>query len=139
MNEKTIFLVGVGYVGEMLCDQLSKREDVRKIIALDKEPQSDWTKEMSKVEYIEHNMADEGWEEIVAKYEPDTVIHTAWQIRAMYGQKKEQWRWNVDGSNRVFDFALNLPSVKKLIYFSTVSSYSARKDNTFEHLFASGF
>ena len=132
---RTIFLVGVGYVGEMLCDQLSKRADVRQIIALDKEPPSDWTKSMPKVTYIQHNMADEGWQEEVAKYEPDVVIHTAWQIRAMHGQSKEQWRWNVDGSNKVFDFAFNQPSVEKLIYFSTASSYSARKDNRFEHLF----
>lgn len=140
-ESRTIFLVGVGYVGEMLCDQLSKRDDVRKIIALDKEPQSDWTKGMSKVVYIHHNMADDGWQEEVAKYEPDTVIHTAWQIRAMYGQSKEQWRWNVDGSEKVFDFAFDQPSIEKLIYFSTASSYSARQDNRFEHLFteAEGF
>lgn len=135
MEQKTIFLVGVGYVGEMLCDQFSKRDDVRQIIALDKEPQSDWCKEFPKVTYIQHNMADDGWQEEVAKYEPDVVIHTAWQIRAMYGQANEQWRWNVDGSNKVFDFALEQPSVSKLIYYSTASSYSARKDNRFEHLF----
>lgn len=135
MEQKTIFLVGVGYVGEMLCDQLSKRDDVRQIIALDKEPQGDWCKEFSKVKYIQHNMADDGWQEEVAKYEPDVVIHTAWQIRAMYGQADEQWRWNVDGSNKVFDFVLEQPSVDRLIYFSTASSYSARKDNRFEHLF----
>ncbi len=134
-NERTILLIGVGYVGEMLCDQLSKRDDVRRIIALDKEPQSDWCKEFPKVTYVQHNMADDGWQEEVAKYEPDTVIHTAWQIRAMYGQPDEQWRWNVDGSNKVFDFGLTQPSVEKMIYFSTASSYSARKDNRFEHLF----
>jgi len=137
-ENRTIFLVGVGYVGEMLCDQLSKRDDVRQIIALDKEPQSDWVKNMPKVVYIQHNMADNGWQEKVAKYEPDTVIHTAWQIRAMYGQSKEQWRWNVEGSDKIFDFAFNQPSVKKLIYFSTASSYSARKDNSFKHLFTEG-
>lgn len=132
---RTIFIVGAGYVGEMLCDQFSKRTDVRKIIAFDKEPQSDFSKTIPKLTYIQHNMADDGWQEDVAKYEPDTVIHTAWQIRAMYGQKEEQWRWNVGGSDKVFDFAFTQPSVKKLIYFSTASSYSAREDNTFEHLF----
>ena len=134
-NGKTILVIGVGYVGEMLCDQLSKRDDVRQIIALDKEPQSDWCKSFPKVTYLQHNMADDGWQEEVAKYEPDTVIHTAWQIRAMYGQPDEQWRWNVEGSNKVFDFGLEQPSVEKLIYFSTASSYSARKDNRFAHLF----
>ncbi len=141
-TNKTVFITGgAGYVGEMLCDQFSKRDDVRQIIALDKEPQSDFSKTIPKLVYIQHNMADEGWQEQVAIYEPDTVIHTAWQIRAMYGQPKEQWRWNVDGSQKVFTFAFTQPSVKKLVYFSTASSYSARKDNTFEHLFteAEGF
>jgi len=135
-NGKTIFITGgAGYVGEMLCEQFGKRDDVRQIIALDKEPQTEYGAELPKVTYIQHNMADDGWQVEVAKYEPDVVIHTAWQIRAMYGQAAEQWRWNVDGSDKVFDFALNQPSVKKLIYFSTASSYSARKDNRLEHLF----
>lgn len=123
-------------MGEMLCDQFSKRADVRQIITLDKEPQSDFSKSLPKVVFLKHNMADDGWQEAVAKYEPDTVIHTAWQIRAMYGKADEQWRWNVEGSNKVFNFAFTQPSVKKLIYFSTASSYSARADNRFDHLFS---
>lgn len=136
MNEKTIFITGgAGYVGEMLCEQFSKRDDVVKIITLDKEPQSDFSKSIPKVTYVQANMADTGWQAEVAKYNPDTVIHTAWQIRAMYGEPKEQWRWNVTGSDNVFDFAINNQSVSKLIYFSTASSYSARQDNRLEHLF----
>lgn len=135
MSERIIFIVGVGYVGEMLCDQLSKRKDVKEIIALDKEPQSDWCQEIPKVTYVQANMADDGWQEVVAAYQPDTVIHTAWQIRAMYGQAEEEWRWNVDGSDNVFAFAFSQPSVEKLIYFSTASSYSARTDNRSDHLF----
>lgn len=133
---KTIFITGgAGYVGEMLCDQFAKRDDVSKIITLDKEPQSDFSKQIPKLTYIQSNMADEGWQAEAAKHSPDTVIHTAWQIRAMYGDAKEQWRWNVEGSDKVFDFAIATNSVKKVIYFSTASSYSARKDNRFEHLF----
>lgn len=136
MEQRTIFITGgAGYVGEMLCDQFSRRDDVRLIVALDKEPQSDFSKALEKVVYIQHNLADDGWQQEVAKYEPDTVIHTAWQIRAMYNNGGEQWRWNVDGSNKVFDFAFAQPSVRKLIYFSTASSYSARADNRFDHLF----
>ncbi|NIP28200.1 MAG: hypothetical protein GWN55_11700, partial [Phycisphaerae bacterium] len=59
-----------------------------------------------KVTYIQANMADDGWQALVAQHKPDTVIHTAWQIRAMYGKSKEQWRWNVVGSDKVFDFAI---------------------------------
>jgi nucleoside-diphosphate-sugar epimerase len=143
MNPKRTVLIvgGSGYIGEMLCDLFDKRTDVRQIIALDKEPQSEYSKKLPKVTYIQANMADSTWQEEAAKYEPDTVIHTAWQIRALYGRGKEQWRWNVEGSNDVFDFAFSQPSVKKLVYFSTASSYSARADNTFAHRFteAEGF
>lgn len=133
---RTVFLTGgAGYVGEMLCEQLGKRDDVRRIIALDKEPQTEYSKQLPKLTYIQQNMADDGWQDEAAKYEPDTVIHTAWQIRAMYGQADEQWRWNVTGSDKVFDFALSQPSVTKLVYFSTASSYSARADNSFDHHF----
>ena len=134
--KQTIFVVGgAGYIGEMLCEQLSKREEVERIIALDKEPQSDYSKSIQKLIYIQHNMADDGWQEQVALYTPTTVIHTAWQIRAMYGKSDEQWRWNVEGSNKVFHFAFNIPSVTKLIYFSTASSYAAKIDNSMKHLF----
>ncbi len=133
---RTILVVGgAGYVGEMLCHQLSLRSDVAKIISLDKEPQSDFSKSLDKVLYVQHNMADEGWEDVVAASQPDTIIHTAWQIRTLYGQAKEQWRLNIDGSGRVFDFAFTQPSVQRLIFFSTSASYSARADNRFEHLF----
>ncbi len=139
---KTIFVVGgAGYVGEMLCHQLSLRDDVKTVVALDKEPQSDFLKSLSKIVYIQHNMVDDGWQEQVRTYAPDIVVHTAWQIRAMYGRAQEEWRWNVGGSGKVFDFALGETSVKKLIYFSTASSYAARVDNLMNHYFteAEGF
>ncbi len=139
---QTVFIVGgAGYIGEMLCDQMSKRDDVAAIITLDKEPQSSFSKAIPKLTYIQHNMADDGWQAEVAKFNPTAVIHTAWQIRAMYGQAKEEWRWNVEGSNKIFEFAFGTPSVDKLIYFSTASSYAAYKSNTLEHRFteAEGF
>ncbi len=142
MPNRTIFITGAsGYVGEMLCDQFAKRSDVAKIIALDKEPQTDFGRKIPKVIFMQQNLSDDGWQKEVAKYEPDTVIHTAWQIRALYGESEKQWRWNVDGSNKVFDFALSYPSVKKFIYFSTASAYGARADNSFEYYFteAEGF
>lgn len=139
---KTIFITGgAGYVGEMLCDQFAKRDDVAKIITIDKEPQSDFSKTIPKLEYIQMNLVDRGWQAQVLAYSPDTVIHTAWQIRAMYGDSATQWQWNVEGSQNVFDFALLTPSVETLIYFSTASSYAARPDNSLSHYFteAEGF
>ncbi len=141
-NKRTILVTGAaGYVGEMLCDQLSKREDVGLVIGIDKELQSAFSKGIPKLVYIQHNLADMGWQNKVMSYMPDTIVHTAWQIRAMYGQKAEGWRWNIDGSQAVFTFAFTNRFVKKLIHFSTAASYGARFDNSFGHYFteAEGF
>lgn len=133
---KTIFITGgAGYVGEMLCDQFAKRGDIAHIVALDKEPQSDYSKQIPKLTYIQHNLADDGWQEQVAQYAPDIVIHTAWQIRMLYGKSDVTWHWNIDGSQNVYDFVLATPSVQKLLHFSTASSYAAKVDNTFAHAF----
>ncbi len=143
MNEKRTIIItgGAGYVGEMLCDQFSKLPEVTRIIAIDKEEQSSFSKNIPKVTYLRANLADGLWQKQVDAFDPDTIIHTAWQIRAMYGNPSEQWRWNVEGSQAVFDFAFATDSIKKLIYFSTASSYSARADNTLTHYFteAEGF
>ena len=132
----TIFITGgAGYVGAMLIDLFSKRPDVKQIIALDRLPIPDFIKDAPKTYFIVANTADSTWQAEVAKFSPDVVIHTAWQIREMYGQKKLQWKWNVEGSDSVFDFAFSTPSVKKLIHFSTVSSYSAMPSNELDHFF----
>lgn len=119
----------------MLIDLFSRRPDVGRIIAIDKEPLPDLIKDAPHLTYIMANTCDSTWKQAVAEAKPDVVIHTAWQIREMYGHKDTQWRWNVDGSNEVFDFAFSCPSVKKLIHFSTVASYAARPDNEVEHRF----
>lgn len=135
-NMHTLFITGgAGYVGAMLCDQFSKRADVDKIIALDKETRPELLAGNEKIVWVDANTSDDTWQETVRAYTPDIVIHTAWQIREMYGHQDTEWKWNVDGSNAVFDFAFGMPSVKKLVYFSTASIYGAYADNTFDHLF----
>ncbi len=135
-KKHVIFITGgAGYVGAMLIDLFSRRDDVEHIIALDKEPLPEFIKDAPKLTYIIGNTSDYSWQKQVAESKPDIVIHTAWQIREMYGKKKLQWKWNVEGSDAVFDFAFSTPSVEKLIHFSTVASYSALPSNTIEHLF----
>lgn len=134
----TLFITGAaGYVGAMLCDQFSKRDDVEKIIALDMEPQPEFLTQSQKIVWIQANTSDGTWQEKVRALQPEitVVVHAAWQIRMLYGKNETTWKWNVDGSKAVFDFAFATPSVKRLVYFSTASIYGAYATNTFEHRF----
>jgi len=126
---------GAGYVGAMLAEQFSKRPDVKEIICLDKEEEPEIFLTNPKITYITANTSDGTWQEKARAKNPDIVVHTAWQIREMYGDKEKQWKWNVDGSQAIFDFAFSMPSVKKLVYFSTVASYGSYPDNTINHFF----
>lgn len=119
----------------MLVRQFAAREDVETIIGIDKEPLPEMIQHEPKLKYLQTNLATPGWEHMVRELQPDIVIHTAWQIRELYGNQKTGYAWNVDGSDHVFDYVFGNDSVKNLIYFSTVASYGAFADNTIEHRF----
>ena len=129
----TVLITGAaGYIGAMLVEQFAKRADVERIIGLDKEPMPENFLNYPKLLYLHLNTID-SWEDNARAYRPTIVIHTAWQIREMYGAQDIEWKWNIGGSDKVFDFAFSQPSVKKLIHFSTVASYGAFPDNSTEH------
>jgi len=136
MKDKIKILItgASGYVGAMLAEQFSDRDDVLEIVCIDKEPRSELLESKKNIRFIQKNLI-ENWQEDLLGFEPDVVIHTAWQIREMYGEKDKQWEWNIGGSDKVFDYSFSTPSVKKLIHFSTVSSYSAKPDNKIDHYF----
>lgn len=132
----TVLITGAaGYVGGMLARRFSERQDVEHIIGLDKEPFPEFLKDVSKLTYLQLNTA-ENWEEKVRTCAPDIIIHTAWQIRDIYGNPTKQHQWNIIGTDKVFDFALTEQFVRRLIHFSTVASYGAYADNTTEHRYA---
>ncbi len=124
-----------GYVGEMLCAEAVARPDVHAVVAIDKEPMSDFLRQLPKLTYVQANLADTTWQAAAAAVAPTVVVHAAWQIRSLYGQATEQWRLNIVGSDAVFAFAFATPSVETLIHFSTAASYSARSTNTFDQFF----
>lgn len=135
MSEKIILITGSsGYVGEMLVDQFSKREDVKKIIGIDIAEPSFLTKDNPKLVFISANLGDNDWQQRVASYQPEIIIHTAWQIRELK-DKKLQYKLNITGSDNLFNFSKEHSFVKRLIHFSTVSSYGAFAENEIDQLF----
>lgn len=134
-NPKIVFITGSsGCVGEMLVDQFSKRDDVKQIVGVDIVEPSELTKDNPKLLYIKSNLGDFDWQEKVGSYQPEIVVHTAWQIRQLK-DKVLQYKMNGIGSDNVFDFVFTNSFVKKLVYFSTVSSYGAFKENKIDHFF----
>lgn len=135
-HQHTILITGAaGYVGSMLVKKFAERDDVARIIGIDKEPQPEMLEGIDKLVYLETNTSDGGWQNVALSYEPDIIINSAWQIREIYGDRELSWKWNIDGSDEVFDFAFEQPFVKRLIHFSTVASYGAFPDNAMDHFF----
>ena len=125
-------------MGAMLVDQFARRDDVEAIITLDKEPETTLTAlhpNKDKITYLHLNTSDDGWQANVNEFEPTVIINTAWQIRHMYNNELTEWKWNIDGSDNVFNLAFSTHSVKKLIHFSTVASYGAFPDNSLTHFY----
>lgn len=137
-NKYTILITGAaGYIGAILADQFCARDDVESIICIDKEKKPKLLEHKNKIIWIKNNLFDVDWEKI-STYKPNIVIHSAWQIRELYGKKSLQRKLNIESSNKVFDFVFSCQSVSKLIYFSSVSPYGAFSYNSLEHFFTEG-
>ncbi len=133
----TVLITGAaGYVGAMLCDMFSARDDVARVVGLDVEERPALLQDKKNIEWIRANTANaEQWRAGAEEYAPDIVIHAAWHIREMYSKREEQRRWNIEGTRQVFALALGNPSVKRLIHFSSAACYGATPDNTLTHYF----
>lgn len=133
---KSILITGAaGYIGAMLCDQFSRAPELQKIIAIDLLPQPELLRGNDKIVWITADLSGSSWQRIADKYQPEVVIHCAWQIKELYGKRDLQRKLNIDGSRNLFTFAFRTPSVKKIIHFSTVSAYGAFAHNKLENRF----
>jgi len=126
-----------GYIGGMLADQYSKHDDVEHIICLDKEALPEWLQDNTKLVEIQANLATENWQGLVAdkKIDIHAVVHCAWQIRDWYGGRETVRMWNLEGSRSVFQWIGDTTSITRLVYFSSIAQFGAKKSNTQELLF----
>jgi nucleoside-diphosphate-sugar epimerase len=131
----TILVTGAsGYIGAMVVKQLASHDSVETVIALDKDPMPELLQDVEKVTFLQINTADK-WQGLVASLSPTIVINCAWQIREIYGNRELSWRWNIDGSDAVFDFCFENEFVEKLIHISSIASYGAFKENKMDRFF----
>ena len=135
MQKHTILITGAaGYIGTMLVRRFAARQDVEHVVGIDKEPCPELLRSFKNYTHLTTNTADD-WEGKVRAHHLDIIVHSAWQIREMYGAQDMEWEWNVSGSDKVFDYAFATSEVTRLVHFSTVASYGAFASNTVEHRF----
>jgi nucleoside-diphosphate-sugar epimerase len=120
-----------GYVGSILINALESVDEIDAIVGIDLKPKPDRLAATTKVAWIQGDVSTDDWQTAARDHRVDAVVHLAFQIRQLYGQQMRiQRRWNVRGAGKVFAFALGEPSVRRLIHFSTVTAYGARKSNS---------
>jgi nucleoside-diphosphate-sugar epimerase len=139
MDTHSVLITGAaGYVGSMLVEKFISRDDVSRVVGVDREamPESlSQHQHAAKISWVQADTSSGMWQETARAAKVDVVVHAAWQIREMYGKKTQQRRMNIDGSNAVFEFALRTPGVKRFVHFSTVASYGAFSDNEIDRVF----
>lgn len=124
-----------GYIGALLVEQLARRDSIDRIYAIDIKAQPVHCADCAKLRWIRADIAGDDWRSEVDGKSIDVVIHCAYQIRQLYGDRKSmQERWNIDGARKVFEFALACPSVRRVVQLSTVSAYGARPENSMDRL-----
>jgi UDP-glucose 4-epimerase len=125
--ETNVLVTGAaGYIGTMLIERLSEIPSVGRIDGIDIKERPTRLASCAKLNWIQANVAGDAWVGSLSDEPIDVVIHCAYQIRELYGRRRQlQRHWNVEGARRVFEFALRRPSIRRLVQLSTVSAYGA--------------
>jgi nucleoside-diphosphate-sugar epimerase len=126
-----------GYVGSILINALELIDEVDEIVGIDLKAKPDRLAAMTKVTWIQADVSTDDWQAAARNHRVDAVVHLAFQIRQLYGRRKEiQRRWNLGGARKVFAFAFGESSIRRLIHFSTVTAYGAHETNSLAERFS---
>jgi nucleoside-diphosphate-sugar epimerase len=126
-----------GYVGSILINALGSIDEAEEIVGIDLKPKPDRLAAMTKVAWVQADVSTDEWQTAARKHGVDAVVHLAFQIRQLYGRRKEiQRRWNLGGARNVFAFAFGELSIRRLIHFSTVTAYGAHETNSLAERFS---
>jgi UDP-glucose 4-epimerase len=126
MKTNVLVTGAAGYIGTMLIERLSEIASVGRINGIDLKERPTRLASSAKLNWIWADVAGDAWAGSLSDEPIDVVIHCAYQIRELYGQRRQlQRHWNIKGARRVFEFALRRPSVRRLVQLSTVSAYGA--------------
>lgn len=136
MGKNILITGGAGYVGTMLIEQFAECDSIDTIYGIDLRDRPAQCANCAKLRWLQADVAEQDWVATLEGAPIDVVIHCAYQIRELYGRKRQQQEhWNIDGARQVFDFALRHPSVRRIVHLSTVSAYGARPENSVDRLF----
>lgn len=124
---KILITGGAGYVGRLLVLDLIKRDDVSKVMVIDRKDMPSEFKH-DKIDYYSLDLAYNMWEELLDDT-PDFVIHCAFDIRSPYNKIHKQEFVNLESCRRVFEYCFSRKQIKKIIYTSSAAAYGPRTQN----------
>ena len=84
---RNIFITGIsGYLGTVLSEKLSQRDDVNEIIGIDINPPANQLK--SKIRFYQKDIRDPETQKLLIDHKIDTVFHLAFVVKPIHNLKK---------------------------------------------------
>ncbi len=122
---KILITGSLGYIGSMLSGFFSEKG----IAVVGVDIKDSGNSELNNYKFYKCSILDEKKLRYIFKREkPTHVIHLAYILKPMHNGKMED-EVDLTGSRNILRISNKTPSVKKLILFSSVSAYGARKEN----------
>src|SRR5215218_7439251 len=113
-----------GEIGKPLMSELERRRPVGSVLGMARRPFDPSVEGWEKVAYRRGDILDRG--SLAALFDgADVAVHLAF---AIFGDREESRRINLEGSRNVFEAAIEA-GVKRLVYASSVAAYSFHPEN----------